>query len=140
MTFFHGKNAFQLTREPWYDGNPGRACHNTLVMASTWNVENHKIRRRIWDGASTAKALDTYDSRIIELTDRVIRCCEEKDGSFIDLSTNIHNFSFDIMGHLGFREDFGMIEGKSKEFQEWAGIILNCCRMLFSRPPGALVH
>ncbi|OAP61728.1 hypothetical protein AYL99_03931 [Fonsecaea erecta] len=130
VTFIHGAQSFNLRRGPWYDGNPGRAGHNTLVMASTRNVENHKVRRRIWDKAFTANALKSYESRIILLTDRLIKHCEGKDGTVIDVSADVDHFSFDIMGDLGFGEDFGMIEGTNKESLEWAGLLHSYMRML----------
>ncbi|KIW99247.1 uncharacterized protein Z519_00910 [Cladophialophora bantiana CBS 173.52] len=130
VTFIHGAQSFKLRRGPWYDGNPGRAGHNTLVMASTRNVENHKMRRRIWDKAFTVNALKVYESRIIRLTDRLIKHCESKSGSIIDVSGEIDHFSFDIMGDLGFGEDFGMIEGANKESLKWAGLLHSYMRML----------
>ncbi|OQU94838.1 hypothetical protein CLAIMM_01130 [Cladophialophora immunda] len=130
VTFIHGAQSFNLRRGPWYDGNPGRAGHNTLVMASTRNVENHKVRRRIWDKAFTANALKSYESRIILLTDRLIQHCELKNGSIIDISGDVDHFSFDIMGDLGFGEDFGMIEGSNKQSLKWAGLLHSYMRML----------
>ncbi|KIX98606.1 uncharacterized protein Z520_05907 [Fonsecaea multimorphosa CBS 102226] len=130
VTFIHGAQSFNLRRGPWYDGNPGRAGHNTLVMASTRNVENHKVRRRIWDKAFTANALKSYESRIILLTDRLIKHCEDNSGRIIDISADIDHFSFDIMGDLGFGEDFGMIEGTNEESLKWAGLLHSYMRML----------
>lgn len=128
VTFIHGAQSFNLRRGPWYDGNPGRAGHNTLVMASTRNVENHKIRRRIWDKAFTANALKPYESRMIKLTDRLID--QYGNGDVRDISGDIDHFSFDIMGDLGFGEDFGMIEGTNKQSLEWAGLLHSYMRML----------
>lgn len=130
VTFIHGAQSFNIRRGPWYDGNPGRAGHNTLVMASTRNVENHKLRRRIWNRGFTANALKTYESRMIEVTDRLIAHCERRDGSIIDISGDIDNFSFDVVGDLGFGEDFGMIEGTNKESLEWARLLHSYMRML----------
>jgi cytochrome P450 family 628 len=130
VTFLYGAQSFKLHRGPWYDGNPGRAGHNTLVMASTRNVENHKIRRRIWDKAFMASALKSYESRMIQLTDRLIDNCEGEDGGVRDISGDIDHFAFDVMGDLGFGEDFGMIEGRNKESLEWAGLLHSYMRML----------
>lgn len=131
VTFIHGAQSFKLSRGPWYDGNPGRAGHNTLVMASTRNLENHKIRRRIWDKAFTANALKSYESRIIQFTDRLIDRCEKNPGGGVrDISSDIDHFSFDIMGDLGFGEDFGMIEGTNQASLEWASLLHSYMRML----------
>lgn len=130
VTYIHGAQSLKLRRGPWYDGNPGRAGHNTLVMASTRNVENHKIRRRIWDKAFTVNALKSYESRMIRQTDRLIGHCEGKDGMVIDASGHIDHFSFDVMGDVGFGTDFGMIEGTNKESLEWTRLLHSYMRML----------
>jgi cytochrome P450 family 628 len=130
VTYIHGAQSFQLRRGPWYDGNPGRAGHRTLVMASTRDLENHKIRRRIWDKAFTTSALKTYESRIVQLTDRLIRYCQVEKAQIFDISAKVDHFSFDIMGELAFSEDFGLIDGTNTESSEWSRLLHSYMRML----------
>lgn len=123
VTYIYGARSLKLRRGPWYDGNPGRAGGHTLVMASTRNVDAHKFRRRIWDKAFTAAALESYEPRLIRLTDKLIRECEVKDGGEFDISAEVDNFTFDAMGDLGFSADFGLINRSNKESLEWTHLL-----------------
>lgn len=129
VSYIYGARSLKLRRGPWYDGNPGRAGQNTLVMASTRNVEAHKIRRRIWDKAFTATALESYESRLIHLTDKTIQQCETSPGGIVDISAEVDHFTFDAMGDLGFSSDFGLIERTNKESLEWTHLLHSYMRM-----------
>jgi cytochrome P450 len=135
VTYIYGARSLKLRRGPWYDGNPGRAGAHTLVMASTRNVEAHKVRRRIWDKAFTAVALESYEPRLIRLTDKLIRQCEAKDGSVFDISAEVDHFTFDAMGDLGFSSDFGLIDRSNKESLEWTHLLHSYMRMAVTVRP-----
>ncbi|EXJ70264.1 uncharacterized protein A1O5_06332 [Cladophialophora psammophila CBS 110553] len=103
----HGAGSIKLAKGPWYDGNPNVKAKS---MASTRSLTEHKARRRIWDPGFGPKALQSYESRVIQHTQRLSLQLERRNGQVCNMSDWCDFFAFDVMGDLVFGQDFGMLE------------------------------
>jgi cytochrome P450 len=128
--FIQGSQSTKLPRGPWYDSNPADKGYNTLVMASTRNVEYYKLRRLLLEKEFTTDAVRSYEPRITQLTDRLVTHCEKNESTSIDISGAIDHFAFDAMGMLSFGQDFGMITSGGEKARVWMQTLQDCMRIL----------
>ncbi|KAI1325711.1 cytochrome P450 [Xylariaceae sp. FL0255] len=114
ISLIDGPNS-QCTKAAWYD-----IFLPQVSINSTRNVEEHGLRRRVWDRGFSPAALSIYDIYIIEhahLLAARIECLVLEHSNRVDgLDEAVVNvtewcfwFSFDVMGEFAFARSFGML-------------------------------
>ncbi|KAE8160424.1 cytochrome P450 [Aspergillus tamarii] len=83
--------------------------HTKICMALSRDFNDHRRRRRAWDRAFSIKliALSVYEPRVIAQAKKLIAQIEANQGKPLDATTWSMLFAFDIMGDVGFGNDFG---------------------------------
>ncbi|OQU97048.1 hypothetical protein CLAIMM_03051 [Cladophialophora immunda] len=102
----HGARSAKIAKGPWYDGIPDQPADS---MASVRDLAEHKLRRRIWDRGFSPKALLGYEARILQHVNVMSKQIRARTGQVLNFSDWCDFFAFDVMGDLGFGEDFGML-------------------------------
>ncbi|MCJ1237976.1 hypothetical protein MMC14_005963 [Varicellaria rhodocarpa] len=83
-------------------------------MATTREKAQHDKRRRIWDRAFSARALESYEERLVYYAQVLENKIASLSGEPINITPWFYFYGFDVMGNLAFRESFDMMkEGKS---------------------------
>ncbi|KIW84310.1 hypothetical protein Z517_03560 [Fonsecaea pedrosoi CBS 271.37] len=106
ITEIHGAQSSKIAKGPWYDGVPNVEVKS---MATERDLAEHKYRRRIWDRGFSPKALVSYEPRIQQHTNTLSKQLRARAGEVINFSEWCDYFAFDVMGDLGFGEDFHML-------------------------------
>ena len=103
----HGALSKKLAKGPFYDGNAYKLGES---LSATRSIENHKNRRKIWEPAFSPKALATYEPRVIHHIRVLLKQFEKRSGQTLNFGQWCDYFGFDVMGDLGFSEDFHQLE------------------------------
>ncbi|OAL34587.1 hypothetical protein AYO20_06217 [Fonsecaea nubica] len=106
ITEIHGALSSKIAKGPWYDGIPDIKAKS---MASERDLAEHKFRRRIWDRGFSPKALVGYEPRILQHVNSLSKQLRARTGAVLNFSDWCDFFAFDVMGDLGFGEDFHML-------------------------------
>ncbi|KAL1850331.1 hypothetical protein Plec18167_007432 [Paecilomyces lecythidis] len=92
-------------KNEWYD--------TSLPLVNLHTVRDKKIheaRRKVWARAFSPKALNEYDERIAEYSERFCRQIANYKGQPFDATRWFKFYAWDVMGELGFGESFHMLE------------------------------
>ncbi len=103
----HGAMSKSLAKGPFYDGN---AYELGESLSATRSLETHRNRRKIWEPAFSPKALLLYEPRVVHHISVLMKQFEKRSGEVIDFGQWCDYFGFDVMGDLGFSEDFHQLE------------------------------
>lgn len=103
----HGALSKRLAKGPFYDGNAYKLGES---LSATRSIETHKNRRKIWEPAFSPKALSLYEPRVVHHIQVLMKQFGKRNGEAIDFSQWCDYFGFDVMGDLGFSEDFHQLE------------------------------
>ncbi|UKZ83912.1 hypothetical protein TrVFT333_011727 [Trichoderma virens FT-333] len=102
----------QTSRPPWYSQTSRHPSKSSLI--NTRDSAAHKLRKKIWEKAlGSSRALDVYESRVLEKVDLLLSKIEEANGNPIDMTKYFMYFSFDVMADVGFSKNFNMLESTS---------------------------
>nr|POE87438.1 tryprostatin b 6-hydroxylase [Quercus suber] len=102
-------NGSKVTKSQWYDGDaPLTSMHTSR------NKALHDRRRRVWAPAFSDKSLRDYETRIEPYTDKLVQRVGEHKGGPVNVTKWFNLFSFDVMGHLAFNKDYGLLETGEK--------------------------
>ncbi|KAH8812452.1 putative benzoate 4-monooxygenase cytochrome P450 [Xylogone sp. PMI_703] len=100
----------ECRKSTWYTqvSTDGKKCS----VHGTRDVNEHRRRRKAWDRGFAIKALNTYEPRIKDRVEILIRqlsahATSSKPFDGTDWSMFL---SFDVMGEVGFGKDFGCLE------------------------------
>jgi cytochrome P450 len=92
----------------WYVG--GNAAGGKSIMNER-DKNDHKIRRKAWDHALSAKALREYEPRLNRHARALMSQLEAQTmQSSVRITNWVNFYSFDVMGDVGFNRSFGMVE------------------------------
>jgi len=95
------------TKAVWYD-----FLLPEVALTTTRSKPDHDKRRRIWDHGFSAKALATYEERVIEYAE----CLERRIAQMaaknhpVNFTTLFYWFTFDVMGEFAFAKSFKMLQ------------------------------
>lgn len=100
----HG-NGSKCSKAEWYD--------NILpieAIVTTRLLENHDVRRRVWDQGYSVKALQNHEGTILEqamlLEDKIRRM----NGQEVNIPKWFEYYGFDVIGLVQYSKSFGMLE------------------------------
>nr|POE72758.1 tryprostatin b 6-hydroxylase [Quercus suber] len=102
-------NGSKVTKSQWYDGDIPLTSMHTSRSKSL-----HDKRRRVWAPAFSDKSLRDYETRIEPFTDKMVQRVGEHKGGPVNVTKWFNLFSFDVMGHLAFNKDYGLLETGEK--------------------------
>jgi len=94
-----------LSKSDWYE-----FLHPFRPLNAIRDAKEHDVRRRIWNQAFNAKALEAYDECVHEYADKLNREIELRLGSPMELRNWFYFLTFDIIGFLTFGRSFGMLD------------------------------
>ncbi|KAF2149681.1 putative P450 monooxygenase [Myriangium duriaei CBS 260.36] len=110
MDVAYGKHS-RVTKGWWYDGDaPMTSMHTTRDKAL------HDKRRKVWVPAFSEKAVRDYESRIVPLSDLLIKKIGETESAPTNITLLFNLFTFDTMALLAFGRDYGMLERGEKHY------------------------
>ncbi|KAI1414401.1 monooxygenase [Hypoxylon sp. FL1857] len=102
----YGANT-KCSKSTWYTQIHFESKKGSVV--ATRDPDDHRRRRRAWDKGVSTKALNAYAPRIKALVDTFISQLYQKRGGPVDATAWTNYLTFDIMGEVGFGEDFGCV-------------------------------
>lgn len=84
-------------------------------IISSRDQKIHDERRRVWSPAFGAKALKSYEPRVLENVAKMDGLIEKAAiaGRPVDVTNLCYWFAFDVMGEFAFAESFGMLDNES---------------------------
>ncbi|KIW10687.1 hypothetical protein PV08_11651 [Exophiala spinifera] len=101
----------KCTKADWYDmGKPIDSMHTIR------SKQVHDARRRIWDQGFNAKALRSYEARILKYSKQLVDAITRESGKPLDVSKWFNYYSFDAMGDLAFGKSFNMLTTGKEHF------------------------
>ncbi|KAI0110549.1 monooxygenase [Hypoxylon sp. NC0597] len=103
----YGPNS-KCGKSSWYTQIDFDSKKSSVV--STRDPDDHRRRRRAWDRGVSTKALNAYVPRIKALVNTFISQIAQRQGP-VDATAWSNYLTFDIMGEVGFGEDFGCVAG-----------------------------
>ncbi|OTA68045.1 monooxygenase [Hypoxylon sp. EC38] len=103
----YGPNS-KCGKSTWYTQSDFDSKKGSVV--ATRDPEDHRRRRRAWDRGISTKALNSYVPRIKALVNTFISQIAQQKGP-VDVTAWSNYLTFDIMGEVGFGEDFGCVAG-----------------------------
>ncbi|PSR83512.1 cytochrome P450 [Coniella lustricola] len=96
-----------------YNNPSDDSRQNSLV--ATRDIEMHRHRKRAWDRGLGKRALDMYEPRVQAITDLLMtRLAEQESESTVDIIRLFNFFGFDVMGDIGFSQDFGLLKSNQE--------------------------
>ncbi|PQE09099.1 Cytochrome P450 protein [Rutstroemia sp. NJR-2017a BVV2] len=93
------------TRSDWYD-----LLFPRVSSLFTRDKKQHDERRRIWSHSLSARALSSYEPRVLRKVHGLKEHISKAHGKLIFVNDLMQWFSFDLMGAFAFSEDWGMME------------------------------
>ncbi|KAI1805972.1 cytochrome P450 [Daldinia bambusicola] len=86
--------------------------HNYVSLNTCRDPMEHKRRRKPWDKAFSVKSLQTYEPRIRTLVNQLVHQISERE--VINVADWSNYLGFDIMGEVGFGENFDCVSSGIK--------------------------
>ncbi|CAI6342209.1 unnamed protein product [Periconia digitata] len=103
-----------LLKTTWYSSISHKA--DQVQLFASRDPLDHKRRRKAWDQAFSVKALSTYQPRIKSKVDLLMDNLLQTAGTPRDVTSWMMMLAFDVMGEIGFGNDFGgLATGKEHE-------------------------
>ncbi|KAI0206838.1 cytochrome P450 [Astrocystis sublimbata] len=101
------------TKAVWYD-----FLLPEIALNTTRNTKDHDARRRIWDRGFSKKALDAYETRVVEYAELLASRIEQlaKEQNPVNVSDWFYWFTFDVMGEFAFARSFAMLQNEEWHF------------------------
>ncbi|KAI1466706.1 cytochrome P450 [Daldinia caldariorum] len=109
IPIIYGTNTY-CHKSTWYvlaDPDPNNASLNACR-----DPIEHKRRHKPWDKAFAVKSLQTYEPRIRTLPNKFVHQISERE--VINVADWSNYLNFDIMGEVGFSEDFNCVSSGIK--------------------------
>ncbi|PMD33323.1 cytochrome P450 [Hyaloscypha variabilis F] len=80
------------------------------ALAVTRDKAHHKQRRQVWEKAFNSKSLKAYEPRVKSSVDDLLSQIAAHEGKPMEVSHWALLFVFDVMGKVGFSEDWGAVK------------------------------
>ncbi|GME27456.1 Glycoside hydrolase protein [Neofusicoccum parvum] len=102
-----------------------------LGLIETRDIEDHRRRRRPWEMALNTKSITKYDPMMQSTITQLLNALSspERAGKPINVTEWIAYLAYDLMGVVGFGNDFGQLTGGGEE--HWAVKALRSQQVFF---------